>query len=131
MNDKKKILIVDDNKLNIKVESRLISDFNFEIDECYDGVECLEKINTGRKYDLILMDIMMPIMDGLTTLLKLKEIPGFNTPVIAVTADAVEGAKEKYLEAGFLDYVSKPTDKDVLSTSVCKAFNCSEEIESL
>ncbi len=62
----RKILIVDDNKLNIKVAKRAISDFDFEIDECYDGLECLNKVVVGNEYDLILMDIMMPNMSGET-----------------------------------------------------------------
>ena len=62
----RKILVVDDNKLNIKVACRALKDFNFEIDECYDGQECLDKINQGNTYDLILMDIMMPNMGGET-----------------------------------------------------------------
>ncbi len=108
----KKILIVDDNKLNIKVAKRALKDFEFEIDECYDGQECLDKINNKNEYDLILMDIMMPNMSGETALSKLKENPNFNTPVIALTADAVAGAKEKYLEEGFVDYISKPFSKE-------------------
>ena len=89
----RKILIVDDNKLNIKVARRAISDFDFEIDECYDGLECLNKVVIGNEYDLILMDIMMPNMSGETALEKLKENKDFNTPVIALTADAIAGAK--------------------------------------
>lgn len=77
--ENKRILIVDDNKLNIKVARRAIQDFNFEIDEAYDGQECLDKINSGNKYDLILMDIMMPNMSGETALLKLKENSNFKT----------------------------------------------------
>lgn len=71
--DIKKILIVDDNKLNIKVARRALSDFDFEIDECYDGIECLNKVVVGNEYDLILMDIMMPNMSGETAMKKLKE----------------------------------------------------------
>jgi CheY-like chemotaxis protein len=82
------------------------------LDECYDGQKCIDKINEGNKYDLILMDIMMPNMSGETALSKLKEINGFNTPVIALTADAIAGAKEKYLSEGFVDYLSKPFSKD-------------------
>ena len=108
----KKILIVDDNKLNIKVATRALKDFNFEIDECYDGQECLDKINAGNNYDLILMDIMMPNMSGETAISKLKEISTFNTPVIALTADAVAGAREKYIGEGFIDYIAKPFSKD-------------------
>ena len=108
----KKILIVDDNKLNIKVAKKALKDFNFELDECYDGIECLEKINNGNKYDLILMDIMMPNMGGETCIKELKQISNFNTPVIALTADALNGAKEKYISEGFIDYIAKPFSKD-------------------
>ena len=108
----KKILIVDDNKLNIKVASKSLKDFNFELDECYDGEECLNKINEGNIYDLILMDIMMPNMSGETCISELKKIPTFNTPVIALTADAVSGAREKYISEGFIDYIAKPFGKD-------------------
>ena len=108
----KKILIVDDNKLNIKVATRALKDFNFEIDECYDGKECLDKINLGNKYDLILMDIMMPNMSGEQAIAELNKIDTFKTPVIALTADAVAGAKEKYISEGFIDYISKPFSKE-------------------
>ena len=104
----KKILIVDDNKLNIKVARRALSDFDFEIDECYDGIECLNKVVVGNEYDLILMDIMMPNMSGETAMKKLKENLNFKIPVIALTADAVAGAKEKYVSEGFVDYIAKP-----------------------
>lgn len=110
--ENKKILIVDDNKLNIKVARRALQDFNFEIEECYDGQECLDKVVNGNEYDLILMDIMMPNMSGETAIAKLKENPNFNIPTIALTADAVAGAREKYLSEGFVDYIAKPFSKD-------------------
>lgn len=120
--ENKRILIVDDNKLNIKVARRAIQDFNFEIDEAYDGQECLDKINSGNKYDLILMDIMMPNMSGETALLKLKENSNFKTPVIALTADAVAGANEKYISEGFIDYIAKPFNRDQIKDKLDKIF---------
>ena len=110
----KKVLVVDDNKLNIKVLRKAIATFNFEIDECYDGLQALDKI-ANNKYDLILMDIMMPNMGGEETIIKLKENPSFNTPVIALTADATTGAKERYLEEGFNDYLAKPFSRDIIA----------------
>ena len=98
----KKILIVDDSKINIKVARKALQDFNFEIDECYDGQECLDKLPNGNEYDLILMDIMMPNMSGETAIARLKENPNFNIPTIALTADAVAGAREKYLAKDLL-----------------------------
>ena len=108
---RKKVLIVDDNKLNIKVARRALQDFDFEIDECYDGQECLDKVVNGNEYDLILMDIMMLNISGEIALQKLKENPNFNIPTIALTADAIAGAKEKYLSEGFVDYLAKPFSK--------------------
>ena len=118
----KKILIVDDNKLNIKVAKRALQDFNFEIDEAEDGTICLDKVNSGKVYDLILMDIMMPNMSGETALKKLKENKDFNTPVIALTADAVAGAKEKYVSEGFIDYIAKPFSRDQIKEKLDSIF---------
>lgn len=114
----KKILIVDDNKLNIKVACRALKDFNFDIDECYDGLQCLNKIKDGNNYDLIFMDIMMPKMNGEECIRELKKISSFNTPVIALTADAVSGVKEKYIKMGFIDYISKPFTKEQIKDKI-------------
>ena len=122
----RKILIVDDNKLNIKVARRAISDFDFEIDECYDGLECLNKVVVGNEYDLILMDIMMPNMSGETAIKRLKENPNFKIPVIALTADAVAGAKEKYMSEGFVDYIAKPFNKEQIKQKLDIVFNKSD-----
>ena len=119
----KKILIVDDNKLNIKVAMKALQDFNFEIDECYDGLECLEKVKNGNEYDLILMDIMMPNMSGETAISKLKENPNFNIPTIALTADAIAGAEEKYKSEGFIDYIAKPFSKQQIKEKLDLVFN--------
>jgi CheY-like chemotaxis protein/nitrogen-specific signal transduction histidine kinase len=119
----KRLLIVDDNKLNIKVARRALKDFDFEIDECYSGAECLDKVNKGNEYDLILMDIMMPNMNGDKALAKLKENPNFNIPVIALTADALAGAKEKYISLGFVDYLSKPFTKEQIKEKLDLIFN--------
>lgn len=118
----KKILIVDDNKLNIKVARRALQDFNFEIEECYDGQECLDHVVNGNEYDLILMDIMMPNMSGETAIAKLKENPNFKIPTIALTADAVAGAREKYIGEGFIDYIAKPFNKDQIKEKLDLVF---------
>ncbi len=118
----KKVLIVDDNELNIKVAKRALQDFNFEIDTCNDGLQCLQKIKNGNEYDLILMDIMMPNMSGETALAKLKENEAFEIPTIALTADAIAGAKEKYLKEGFVDYIAKPFSKDQIKQKLDMIF---------
>ena len=126
--ENKKILVVDDNKLNIKVARRALQDFNFIIDEASNGLECIEKIESGNNYDLILMDIMMPEMSGTTALAKLKENPNFKTPVIALTADAISGAKEKYISEGFVDYIAKPFSKDQIKEKLDLIFNKKENL---
>lgn len=126
--ENKKILVVDDNKLNIKVARRALQDFNFIIDEASNGLECIEKIESGNNYDLILMDIMMPEMSGTTALAKLKENPNFKTPVIALTADAISGAKEKYISEGFADYIAKPFSKDQIKEKLDLIFNKKEDL---
>ena len=123
----KRILIVDDNQLNIKVARRALEGFEFKIDECTDGQECIERIEEGNEYDLILMDIMMPNMSGEEALLRLKEKKGFHIPVIALTADADTGAKEKYLSAGFVDYIAKPFNKEQIAEKLDNVFNSTLE----
>lgn len=116
----KKILIVDDNKLNVKVATKIMNPYHFEIDSAYSGLECLNKVK-NTKYDIIFMDYMMPNMDGIETFKQLHEDPSFKTPVISLTADAVVGAKDKFINAGFNGYVSKPIDKKMLDDAINKA----------
>jgi CheY-like chemotaxis protein len=118
----KKILIVDDNRLNIKVAHRALADFDLILEDATGGQECIDKVNAGGNYDLILMDIMMPEMNGEIALEKLHEDPGFNTPVIALTADAIAGAKEKYLSEGFVDYIAKPFSREQIKEKLDKVF---------
>ena len=116
----KKILLVDDNKLNIKVAKRLLNSLGYDnIVECYNGEECLEKVKNDT-FDIILMDIMMPIMDGPTALKNLQSLPNFNTPVVAITADALATSKEHYLSLGFNDYLSKTYTKEQLKDKLTK-----------
>ncbi len=106
----KKVLVVDDNLLNIKVAERLLAKYNVTIESVMSGQECLDKVNAG-KYDLILLDDMMPKMTGGETFAKLKEIEGFNTPVVILTANAITGMREQYLSEGFDDYLAKPIEQ--------------------
>ncbi len=126
----RRVLIVDDNALNIKVATRLMKDLNVDITEATNGEECLNIINSGKQFDLILMDIMMPVMNGEECLRKLKENINFHTPVIALTADAITGSKEKYLSEGFVDYLSKPFKKDEIQTLINKYLDNESQIET-
>jgi signal transduction histidine kinase len=111
----KKVLVVDDNNLNLKVAKRLLEPYKCDIELISSGFEALEKITSGEKYDLILLDDMMPKMSGKETFDKLKAIPEFKIPVVALTANAISGMKEEYLKYGFNDYLSKPIEKDELN----------------
>jgi len=111
----KKILIIDDNKLNLKVTKRLLEPYNASVTLLETGIEAIDLIKENNVFDLILIDQMMPGMDGVTTLNNLKEIKEFNTPVVVLTADAIKGRKEEYIKLGFDDYISKPIDKKELS----------------
>lgn len=118
----KRVLIVDDNSLNIKVARKALNDFHFIIEEASNGQECLDLINSGKRYDLILLDIMMPVMSGETALKELKKDSNFTTPVIALTADAISGAREKYIAIGFSDYIAKPFTKEQIKMKLDKMF---------
>lgn len=117
----KRVLIVDDNPLNIKVAKRALEALNYtNLDTCDSGFKCLEKIQNGNSYDIILMDIMMPGMSGTQTLENLKNISTFKTPVVALTADALIGANQKYLSQGFSAYLAKPYTKEQLKNILNK-----------
>lgn len=102
------ILLVDDNLLNLKVAEKLLQKYKFNITSVTSGLDCIN-YTKKKKYDLIFLDHMMPEMDGIHTLYNLKKrAEGFNTPVVVLTANAIEGSKEMYLKEGFCDYLSKP-----------------------
>lgn len=117
----KKVLIVDDNRINIKLASRLLQTYNFTIDSALSGKECLEKVKNG-KYDLIFLDHMMPDMDGVATMKLLKKSGYYVPPVVALTANSYTGLKEKYLSDGFSDYLSKPINFKELNKLIIKFF---------
>ena len=123
----KKVLVVDDNLLNLKVASKLLKEKLLEVETSSSGFDCIEKIKSGEKYDIIFMDIMMPKMSGKDTLKKLKEIEGFNIPVVALTADAMSGVGDKYIEVGFNDYLSKPIENTELNRVLNKIFTKEKE----
>ena len=129
-----RILIVDDTPLNLKVACKLLERYHAnQIVTCDSGFECIDRIKRGEMYDLILLDDMMPKMSGVITLKKLKEIPGFKTPTIALTANAITGMREKYLADGFDDYLAKPIEKEQLIQVVNQVLgrNITEDLESL
>lgn len=118
----KKILIVDDNKINIKLAARLLESYNFTIDSASSGKEAIEKVKNN-KYDLIFLDHMMPEMDGVATMKVLKTSGYYVPPVVALTANSYTGLKEKYIENGFSDYLSKPINFRELNKLITRFFD--------
>ena len=116
----KKILVVDDNKVNLKVAARLLKEYNADVTQVDNGYECIQKIRSGEVFDLILLDDMMPKMSGVETLKHLKEDSNYSIPTVALTANAISGMREKYLNDGFDDYLSKPIDKKELNRVIIK-----------
>ena len=110
----KRILVVDDNELNIKVTKKKLEAFDCFVDSVQSGYECISKLKV-KEYDLILMDDMMPNMTGTEALHKIKEADLTNCPIVVLTANAITGMKEKYIEEGFDDYLSKPLENEQLN----------------
>ena len=120
----KLVLVVDDNKINLKVAERLLGTYGITTECVESGYICIDNLKKGKKYDLILMDDMMPKLSGVETLHKIKEqIPDFNIPTIALTANALTGMREKYLADGFNDYLAKPISKDELNRVINEYLN--------
>ncbi|MBE5942730.1 MAG: response regulator [Lachnospiraceae bacterium] len=123
-----KILVVDDNKMNLTVIGALLKRTKMQVDFADSGMKCLE-MTKEQSYDIILMDHMMPEMDGIETLKKLREDannPNQKAVVVALTANAIAGCREMYLEHGFDNYCSKPVKAEVLDTLLVQ--HLSEEL---
>jgi len=117
----KKALIVDDDMRNIFALSSVLEDYGMDISTADTGREAIEYARKGG-LDVILMDIMMPEMDGLETTREIRKIPSCkDLPIVAVTAKAMKGDRERCIEAGAWDYLSKPVDRELLLT-VLKAW---------
>lgn len=117
-----KILVVDDVPMNLIVVKGLLKATKIQIDTAKNGANCLELVQKNR-YDIIFLDHLMPEMDGIETLQNMKlleENPNRNTPVIMLTANAIVGAKEEYMEAGFTDYLTKPVQENLLHEMIMK-----------
>ena len=131
------ILAVDDNSTNLLVFKGLLKKTNAKIDTCTKGSEALELFKNNN-YDIIFLDHMMPEMDGVEVLNHIKEIEidkNTNTPVIVLTANAMEGSKEEYLKYGFNDYLSKPVNgaslKNMLKKFLIDSSNANDEKQDI
>ncbi|MBD5509160.1 MAG: response regulator [Lachnospiraceae bacterium] len=111
-----KVLVVDDNAMNLKVMARLLLPYQLKVIMASSGQEALEKLNTP-EFDCVFLDHMMPEMDGVETLHKIRQKPGLyyqSLPVIAFTANAIGGAREMFMAEGFNDFIAKPIELSVL-----------------
>ena len=115
-----RLLVVDDNTINRKVFISLLKETGMKIDEAESGMECLDMIKE-KHYDIIFLDHMMPEMDGIETLHRIRKMEEHackNVPIIALTANAISGAKEMYLREGFNEFLSKPIQTDKLERMI-------------
>ncbi len=113
MEEKSNILIVDDDMRNIFALATLLDEQGMEIVSANNGRDAIKKVESDADIDVVLMDIMMPEMDGIQTIKEIRKLPkGGDLPIIAVTAKAMKGDREKCIEAGAWDYLSKPVATD-------------------
>ena len=114
------ILVVDDSEVNLRVASALLNLFGIQCDTAISGHEAIDKVE-AKRYDIVLMDHIMPEMDGIETTSVLRQKYDANTLIIvALTANAIEGVRETLLDAGMNDYLSKPIDKTELNSLLCR-----------
>ena len=115
----RQILLVDDNAINRQVIKMFLAPEGYVIEEARNGVECLEAL-ARRRFDVVLLDIHMPVMDGQEAIKRIRSsaTEWRDVPVIALTADAMQGDREKYLALGMTDYISKPIDQRALISKI-------------
>ena len=122
-----KILVVDDDNLDIKVTTRLLQRYKVQVTSITSSLECIDRIKREEEFDLIFLDHKMPDFDGVDTLKSLKQLDGYNIPkIVCLTANAVNGAREYYMSNGFDDYLAKPIDineLDRIMKKFCKKNN--------
>ncbi|MCB0760679.1 MAG: response regulator [Flavobacteriales bacterium] len=126
------VLITEDNEVNQILVRKFLNMWGATCDIARNGLEAIEMIQ-ARQYDLVLMDLQMPVMDGYTASRKIRQIPGYSVdelPIIAVTASALIEVRKKALEAGMNDYVSKPFSPEQLFERMSKYFNAGQRTSS-
>ncbi len=118
-----KALVVDDDILDVKVTTRLLEKYKFQITTLTSSIECIDRIKQEEQYDILFLDHKMPELDGMDTMKVLKNLEGYKIPkIVALTANAVTGAREYYINNGFDDYLSKPIDNHELDKIIRKNF---------
>ena len=118
-----RILIVEDNPLDLEVTKRLFSQYKFNIDSCSNGKDCIFKYKKGEHYDMILLDHVMPEMSGIEVMQVIRKLKDYEVPpLVALTANTFKGSKDMYLSEGFDEYLPKPIDLIELDALVNKYF---------
>ncbi len=115
----KKILLVEDNEMNRLVATTLLENYGVNIAEVHDGAEAVRALKTGY-YDLVLMDVQMPVLNGLDATRIIRQEVNQFVPIIALTANAIKGEAEKCLKAGMNDYISKPFEEEELINAIAR-----------
>ena len=118
----KNILVIDDSALSRKMIIKALENNDFEIDIAIHGKEAFDKIKDNNKYDLIILDLLMPKMDGFQ-FLELMKKENYKIPVIVVSADIQKFSKQKCLELGALDFINKPIQSDIIINSINNILN--------
>jgi len=130
----KKILVTDDNEMNRLVASTILKNYGAEIEEAQNGKDAIEKLDK-QKFDIILMDVQMPVMDGVEATKEIRKSVHKNIPIIALTAFAIKGDDKKFINAGMNDYLSKPFEENqllnVISRWVGKKYSLTEKEEGV
>ncbi len=119
------ILVAEDNKVNQIFARKILEKHGITVEIAHNGLEVIEALERGENYDLILMDVQMPILDGLSATRRIREQEsrtGGHIPIIALTANAMQGDRERCLDSGMDAYISKPIDKDELFKAIWKLF---------
>jgi two-component system sensor histidine kinase/response regulator len=116
---RRRVLVAEDNPVNQVVATKMLEKFGCDVDVAANGEDALTK-SADTVYDVILMDCQMPLLDGYaaTAAIRLREIDGLHTPIIALTANAMQGDRERCIDAGMDDYLSKPLDPARLRAAV-------------
>jgi len=117
-----RILIAEDNSMNQRLIKHLLESRGYNFDLVFNGIQAIESLKK-QSYDMVLMDIQMPEMDGYSATKQIREELKSNIPVVAMTAHAMSGEKEKCIKAGMNDYISKPIDEEILFDIIQKYSN--------
>ena len=123
-----KVLVVDDDVRNVFALTSVLENYGLQVVYAENGNSCLEVLKANADVDIILMDVMMPEMDGYETTRAIRALAGYSTlPIIALTAKAMQGDREKCLEAGATDYIPKPVDTDLLLATMSHCISENDE----